>query len=99
MSFHRENVIWQSPDGTWNLAFYRAHECWSSDEDYDPEWDVEYDYSSFSWLSRGHVSMDAARQSWNGANPGCSTEAREASRVKELESIADAYTQARHARA
>lgn len=38
MSVNRENVIWQSADGTWNRGFY-AYDTWGEDH----EWDVEYD--------------------------------------------------------
>jgi hypothetical protein len=69
MSFHRENVIWPCPDETWNLAFYACEEqSWKDDP--DPEWDVEYDFGTFEWVSRGHQNMEAARASWRGSNPG-----------------------------
>lgn len=67
MSFNRENVIWQSKDGTWSRGFYTV--AWVDDEG-DPEWDVEYDYGSFEWVSTGHPDVQAAHQAWNGANPG-----------------------------
>lgn len=73
MSFNRENVTWQSKDGTWNLGFFKVIEPWSYDDNYDPEWDVEYDFSVFEWVSTGHHTMDAATQSWPGANPGGSS--------------------------
>lgn len=67
MSFNRDNVVWQSSDGTWNRGFY-----WVSwvDSEGDPEWDVEYDYSRLEWVSTGHSTEEAARTSWDGANPG-----------------------------
>jgi hypothetical protein len=67
MSFHRENTIWQSSDGTWNRGFY-----WVSwvDSEGDPEWDVEYDYSRLEWVSTSHSTEEAAHASWDGANPG-----------------------------
>lgn len=70
MSLNRENVVWQSPDGTWNRGFYDYHHGDTSDPDYDEEWDVNYDYDRFHWVSSGHRTEDAARASWNGANPG-----------------------------
>ena len=71
MSFNRENVIWKSPDGTWNRGFFVCEDTWNTDDDdYDSEWDVEYDYGQFSWVSRGHLTEDAAVASWKGANPG-----------------------------
>jgi hypothetical protein len=65
MSKNRENVIWQSPDGSWNRGFF----------DYvvtgpDDEWDVEYDHRSFNWAATGLPSEQAAREAWHGANPG-----------------------------
>jgi hypothetical protein len=65
MSFHRENVIWQSPNGTWSRGFYDFF--YTGD---DPEWDVEYDMTVFNWCSTGHATEDEAHASWNGANPG-----------------------------
>ena len=75
MSWNRENVIWQSKDKTWNIGFFRQEPVgsWSDDPDYDPEWDVEYDYDSFSFASVGHRTEQQARAAWNGANPGGST--------------------------
>lgn len=69
MSLNRENVIWQSRDGTWNIGFYEFFEVNEGDENFDPEWDVEYeDY--FNWASTGHASEEAASAAWKGANPG-----------------------------
>ena len=65
MSFNRENVIWESADGTWNRGFFRVR--WTGD---DPEWDVEYDYDSFEWVSTGHADERSAHNSWHGSNPG-----------------------------
>ena len=64
MSFSRENVIWQSANGTWNRGFFSAH-VWGD----DPEWDVEYS-DDFEWVSTGHPTEEAAWASWDGANPG-----------------------------
>jgi len=66
MSFNRENVIWQSPDGTWSRGFYEV--VWTDPEG-DPEWDVEYG-SDFEWVSTGHPTEEAAHDSWDGSNPG-----------------------------
>jgi len=65
MSFNRENVIWESKDGTWNRGFYEAFSVGE-----DPEWDVEYNYQEFSWVTVGLLSEELAHQSWRGANPG-----------------------------
>lgn len=71
MSFNRENVTWQSADGTWNMAFYVV--AWV-DEDGDEEWDVEYDYSRFqSWgYAIGASDPDSAYRiaTASMANPG-----------------------------
>lgn len=69
MSCNRENVTWQSKDGTWNRAFWSYYSVNEDDEDWDYEWDVEYeDY--FNWVSTGHATQESAYQSWDGANPG-----------------------------
>ncbi len=73
MSKNRENVIWQSADGTWSRGFYEDYPTKSyDDEDYDDEWDVEYNYDSFSWVSVGHLTEQGAVASWDGTNPGSS---------------------------
>lgn len=54
MSHPRENVIWQSADGTWGRGFY---------EEYD-------DSGLFDWVSVGHLTRDEAGAAWDGANPG-----------------------------
>lgn len=66
MSFNRESITWQAKDGTWSIGFFRATVIGD-----DPEWDVDYDYRTFSWVSTGHPTEEAARDSWNGPNPGC----------------------------
>lgn len=91
MSFNRENVIWQSPDGTWNRGFYTVHEggfYGDEDEDYDPEWDVDYDYDSFEHVSRGHASSDDARRSWRGANPGGCSYVEDPEQIAKLDAMA-----------
>lgn len=77
MSFNRENIIWQSKNGLWNIGFFAIHESmisYSNDDDYDSEWDVDYDYERFSWASWGHTTADKAFASWKGANPGMTRE-------------------------
>ena len=69
MSVNRENVIWQSPDGTWNRGFYAYYNVNEDDPDWDYEWDVEY-CDDFDWISLGHATKEAAYESWDGANPG-----------------------------
>lgn len=70
MSFHRANIVWQSKDGSWNRGFYTVSWVGYEEDGYDPEWDVEYDESSFSWASVGHATKDGACDAWDGANPG-----------------------------
>lgn len=70
VSFSRENVTWQSKDGRWNLGFFETTWVGSESDGYDPEWDVEYDFSKFEWVSTGHATEQAAHDSWDGANPG-----------------------------
>lgn len=65
MSLHRENVTWQSADGTWNLGFYEI--VWQGSG--DPEWDVEYG-DAFWWVTTGHPTEDDATRAWEGCNPG-----------------------------
>lgn len=73
MSVNRENVTWQSSNGKWNLAFYDFYNVrGDDDEDFDPEWDVEYT-DDFNWVSTGHATREAADNSWMGANPGGGT--------------------------
>lgn len=70
MSFHRENIVWESKDGSWSRAFYAFDYVGDKDsEDYDPEWDVEYTHE-FNWVSVGHPSEQRALDSWHGVNPG-----------------------------
>lgn len=69
-STNRENIIWQSPNGTWNRAFYNYYATGDEfDEDWDHEWDVEYT-DDFGWVTRGWPTEDAAENAWNGSNPG-----------------------------
>lgn len=89
MSFNRENVVWQSANGTWNIGFYTVHESfWSyDDDDYDPEWDVNYDYDSFEWASTGHASKEDAYRAWKGANPGAFSVELDAERITALDAM------------
>ena len=65
MSKNRENVIWQGPDGKWNRGFFDFVVTGPDDE-----WDVEYDHKRFFWTATGLPSENAAREAWDGANPG-----------------------------
>lgn len=75
MSRHHENVVWQSPDGTWNIGFHPEDHisCDSDCDDETHEWCREFDTTSFSWVSAGHATPQAAMASWDGANPGSHT--------------------------
>lgn len=69
MSVNRENIIWQSRDGTWNRAFYDYYSVNEDSPDWDYEWDVEYT-DDFNWVRTGLPDADAAKAAWTGANPG-----------------------------
>lgn len=71
MSCNRENVVWKSRDGKWNIGFFDYYHVNQDSEDFDHEWDVEYDYDRFNWVSTGHATQEAAIDAWHGANPGC----------------------------
>lgn len=90
MSFHHENVTWQSEDGTWNQGFYTRISVGYS-EDYDSEWDDTYD-NSFQFVSSGHATADDAWRSWGGPNPGSGYEVRyspgTAEEIKHYEDLA-----------
>lgn len=70
MSCNRENVVWQSANGTWNIGFYSYEYINRDSEDFDHEWDVNYDFDTFHWASTGHPTKQSAINSWTGANPG-----------------------------
>lgn len=64
MSLTRQNVTWESADGTWSRASFYVTYCES-----DPD-DVEYDYTRFDWASIGHGTEQEATRSWEGINAG-----------------------------
>lgn len=73
MSRNRDNILWQSADGLWNLGVFEtiaSGEPHDSDYGYDSEWDVEVDFSVFFWASRGYATMEDAARSWDGPNMG-----------------------------
>jgi len=57
MSWNRENVMWESPDGTWNRGYWAVDYI---DPDGDPEWDVTYSDSRFEEWRFGLRSGEAA---------------------------------------
>ena len=71
MSRNHENVVWQSPDGTWNRGMFVTIPCYGDDcEDETHEWCTDFDQDAFEWVSSGHATERAALDSWDGANPG-----------------------------
>ena len=88
MSFNRENIVWQSADGTWNRGFWRV--VWTGEG--DPEWDVEYG-DDFEWVTTGHPDVDSTMAAWDGANPGgfdeLSHTAESADRCHHLDTLAE----------
>jgi hypothetical protein len=70
MSTNRENVTWQSKDGTWSNGHFEFYNVNEDDPDWDFEWDVEYDTDRFHWVSTGHATPEAAEDAWRGSNPG-----------------------------
>jgi len=67
MSFNRENVAWESQDGTWNVGYYTFQEtCETDEEGFDVEWDVEYDWTSFWHVTTGQRSADEAHAKMSG---------------------------------
>jgi hypothetical protein len=74
LSYHQENITWQSENLTWNIGFFNTVPGANMyEEDYDPEWDDYTDYTSFFFASTGHPTADAANASWKGVNPGSHT--------------------------
>ncbi|MFJ4668861.1 hypothetical protein [Kitasatospora purpeofusca] len=103
MSLNRENVIWQTEQGTWSIGFFEFE--YPDHEDFDPEWDVEYDRSLFWWVSTGHADPDEAVEAYRAehANPGDASTCIEWSadtgaKIARYEEMATAW-QAEHARA
>ncbi|MFD4394392.1 hypothetical protein [Kitasatospora sp. NPDC058478] len=76
MSTHREGIAWQREDGTWSIGYYgftRLSALEDGDpDDCDDEWDIEYHYDSFWFLSTGHPTYESAFAAYTRteANPG-----------------------------
>jgi len=75
MSYHWENTIWQSKDGSWNRGFYHRISAAGSpgswnDGDYDSEWDDEFDESYFDYARTGFRSEHDALLWEPAGNPG-----------------------------
>lgn len=76
MSYHWENVTWQSRDGSWNRGFYTRlsrepnYGSESDGEDYDSEWDDDFDLNSFDTVRTGFRSATSAAEWMPYGNPG-----------------------------
>ena len=60
MAYIHETVIWQSPNGSWNIGVYRDF----SIVDEDPTVDEALD--EFMFVTSNHPSVEAAEASWKG---------------------------------
>lgn len=71
MSTNRENITFQTADGKWNIGFWEFFYINTDSEDFDSEWDVEYNYSSFWYASTGHATPEKAYEAYtrNHSNP------------------------------
>jgi hypothetical protein len=98
MSVNRENIVWQSKNGTWSRAFYEFWKVNTGSEDFDYEWDVEYG-EEFNWVSTSHPSYESALDAWNGANAGCHEmleySEKNATQCEQLDAKAAKFKQAR----
>lgn len=88
MSCNREGVVWQHKDGAWRYGQFECYPVNEDDPDWDYEWDVEYDYSTFAFVSKGPTAR-AAFDKWDGANPGGYSECR--GPQPEYDEMADRY--------
>lgn len=71
MSYYHENVVWQVQNGDWYIGFFaRISGGFFNDEDYDSEWDDDFDYDRFEWVSGPHSTEREAILSYDGGNPG-----------------------------
>lgn len=64
MSYIPETVIWQSPNGLWNLGVYQYFSAVDEDATVDETLD------SFQFVSQEHPSIKAAEASWKGVKNG-----------------------------
>lgn len=94
MSLNRENIIWQSADGTYRRGFYDfTYVGDPSDEDFDHEWDVEY-FNYFNWVSKKFSTFNQAHDAWTGPNPGTYstiTHKEDPEAVAELDQMAEDF--------
>lgn len=100
MSFNWDNETWQSNDGRWNRGYYErmTPPVAFQDEDYDPEWDDEFDYSNFGDVTVG-FNTEAEADAWEPhGNPGGSTRTTvedNPRRVLELDGLASKNSRCR----
>ena len=92
MSMNRENIVWQSPDGTWNRGFWAFEYNNEDDEDFDPEWDVNYFYDRFGQFRGGFATKEQAANWTPGANPGHITYASDEDSIEDLERVKLRFT-------
>lgn len=75
MSYHWENTIWQSKDGSWNRGYFKrisrsdSPNAWE-DDSYDSEWDDDFDFSGFDYLQTGFRTLTDAQRWEPHGNPG-----------------------------
>ena len=69
MSANRENITWQSPDGSWNRGFYEFRYVNEDSPDFDFEWNVEHG-NNFCWVAIGLPDEQACLDAWDEANSG-----------------------------
>lgn len=97
MSVNRENVTWQNEQGLWRHAFYPVTLINETDEDFDYEWDVEYDYRALTRVSKTWPTSELAyvNSTQGTANPGGTViipfTPENLKRIEELESYREAY--------
>lgn len=71
MSYHWENTIWESKDGSWNRGYFeRISNPYSSDSDYDSEWDDDFNFEAFDYVKTGFKTEAEALQYTPNGNPG-----------------------------
>jgi hypothetical protein len=73
MSFYRPNAIWKSPTtGEWKMGLFGFYYVNQESPDFDPEWDIEEDYSRFTRVIKGCKSADDAIETYckSEANAG-----------------------------
>jgi hypothetical protein len=73
MSFNRENVSWESKNGKWSIGFFTFYSIGAQDgEEEDHEWDVNYEWDSFWFVSTGHNTEMEAMNAYlrQHGNPG-----------------------------